>query len=269
MLAKRVASALVFIPVCLLIVIQGGWLFTLTVVALLSVAAWEFWRMFRRGDYLPNGYILVVGVALITLSRIFPRNDVTGLVFTLLVLVAMGSHTLAYEKGATHAGIDFAITVCGLVYVGWLGSYLVLLRFLPDGLNWIILSILGVGFSDMGAYLLGSAFGRHKISTRVSPGKSLEGYLGGILCAVGFGAIYGALVEPSAFTITPLIGALLCLVVSVVAIMGDLGESLLKRQFGIKDSSNIIPGHGGILDRIDTWLWAGAISYYLIIWFWS
>jgi len=268
MLAKRITSSLVFIPLCLLIVIIGGWPFTVWAAAILCVAAWEFWRMFTQGQNSPNAYVIIGGVALLSLARVFPEKDLTGFCLSLMVLCAMGAHTLAYEKGAAHTAIDFAITVSGLIYVGWLGSYLILLRFLPDGLYWIILSILGVGFSDMGAYLIGSAIGRHKISVRVSPGKSLEGYLGGVICAVVFGVIFGLAVEPSSQSITPLIGAILCLVVSVVAILGDMGESMLKRQFNLKDSSNLIPGHGGILDRIDTWLWAGAISYYLILWFW-
>jgi len=268
MLAKRVASALVFIPVCLMIVILGGWLFTVSATLILCVAAWEFWRMFTQGQNSPNAYILIGGVGMLSLARAFPTHDLVGFVLSFFVLCAMGIHTLAYEKGANHTATDFAITVSGLIYVGWLGSYLILLRFLPDGLYWIILSILGVGFSDMGAYLIGSTIGKHKISARVSPGKSLEGYLGGVVCAVMFGAIFGLLVEPYSPSITPLIGAILCLVVSVVAIMGDMGESMLKRQFNLKDSSNLIPGHGGILDRIDTWLWAGAISYHIILWFW-
>lgn len=268
MLAKRIASALVFIPLCLLVVLVGGWLFAITVAAILCIAAWEFWRMFARGQNSPNAYILIGGVGLMALSRSSPENNLTGFLLSLLVLCAMAVHTLAYEKGDDHTATDFAITVSGLMYVGWLGGYLILLRLLPDGLYWIILSILGVGFSDMGAYLIGSVIGKHKISVRVSPGKSLEGYLGGVICAVLFGVVFGLAVQPLAPSITPLIGATLCLVVSLVAIIGDMGESMLKRQFGLKDSSNLIPGHGGVLDRIDTWLWAGAISYYLILWFW-
>jgi phosphatidate cytidylyltransferase len=133
---------------------------------------------------------------------------------------------------------------------------------------WIILAILGVGISDVGAYLIGSAFGRHKISVKVSPSKSIEGFLGGILFAGVFGFIFGTLVHPFSNQINGINGLLLTSIVSIFALLGDLGESMLKRQFNLKDSSNLIPGHGGILDRVDTWLWAGVISFYLITWFW-
>ena len=82
------------------------------------------------------------------------------------------------------------------------------------------------------------------------------------------GYLFGALIHPLASPINAINGLLLTSIVSILALLGDLGESMLKRQFNLKDSSHLIPGHGGILDRVDTWLWAGVISYYLITWFW-
>ncbi len=268
MLNKRIISAAIFIPACLIIVIAGGWLFVLAVCALLGVAAWEFWNMFRAGKFSPSPIVLIPGVILLALSKVVYAYDFRSLVFSALILIAMAIHTFEYEKGSDTAGIDLCITIGGLAYVGWLGSYLILLRSLPDGLYWIILSILGVGISDIGAYFVGSMFGHHKISTRVSPKKSLEGYIGGILFAALFGCLFGYFVHPYAIRITFINGLILGIIVSLVALLGDLGESMLKRQFNLKDSSHIIPGHGGILDRIDTWLWAAVISFYLISWFW-
>ena len=268
MLSKRILSAAVFIPACLLIVIAGGWVFILAAAFILGVGAWEFWHMFNEAQYSPNGTILIIGTVCLTLSKVLPGIDLTAFIFSCLVLISMAYHTIAYERGVTTAGFDLCFTLGGLIYVGWLGSYVVALRFLPEGLYWIILAILGVGISDVGAYFIGSMVGRHKISVRVSPAKSLEGYLGGILCAGLFGYIFGTLVHPFSAHITAINGLLLTSIVSFLALLGDLGESMLKRQFNLKDSSHLIPGHGGVLDRVDTWLWAGVISYYLITVLW-
>jgi phosphatidate cytidylyltransferase len=268
MLAKRTFSALIFIPACLLVVIAGGWIFLLAAAAILGLGAWEFWRMFKEAKYSPNLIILVAGTMCLALSKVLPGFDLTAIIFSCLVLISMAYHTIAYDKGVTTAGIDLCFTLGGLIYVGWLGSYVVALRFLPEGMYWIILAILGVGISDVGAYLFGSVFGRHKISVKVSPSKSIEGFLGGILCAGLFGYLFGFLIHPISNSISAINGLLLTTIVSIFALLGDLGESMLKRQFNLKDSSNLIPGHGGILDRVDTWLWAGVISYYLITWFW-
>jgi phosphatidate cytidylyltransferase len=267
-LSKRVLSAAIFIPACLLIVIVGGWLFILAVCALLGLAAWEFWHMFQTGRFAPNPYVLIGGVVLIALSKTTLVNDYCSIIFSALVMIAMAVHTINYERGGTTSGIDFCITIAGLVYVGLLGSYLISLRLLPDGLYWIILAILGVGISDIGAYFIGSSFGVHKISTRVSPSKSLEGYLGGVVFAGIFGILFGSLAHPFSSHINATNGLLLNITLALVALPADLGKSMLKRQFNLKDASNLIPGHGGILDRIDTWLWAAAISFYLISWFW-
>ncbi len=268
MLAKRILSAAVFIPACLLIVIAGGWLFILSVSIVLGVAAWEFWHMFRQGNYSPSSFILIGGTMIIVITRAFNKSNLSLMTLSSLIFLAMAYHTFNYEKGATTAGIDFCITVGGLMYVGWLGSYLILLRTLPEGLFWIVLSILGVGCSDIGAFLIGSKLGKHKISKRVSPSKSLEGYLGGVASGALFGLLFGTVVQNYSANINGLNGLIIGMIVSLVALLGDLGESMLKRQFDLKDTSQLIPGHGGILDRIDTWLWAAAISYYMITFFW-
>lgn len=268
MLAKRILSAAIFIPACLLIVIAGGWLFIFSVCIVIGLAAWEFWNMFRQGNYAPSGYILIGGSIVLVIARAFPENDIAPMVLSGLIFLAMAFHTISYEKGVDTAGIDFCITIGGLTYVGWLGSYLILLRALPEGLFWIILSILGIGCSDMGAYFIGSKLGKHKISKRVSPSKSLEGFIGGLVSGTLFGFLFGIFLQNYSVKINGLNGLIIGMIVSLLAPLGDLGKSMLKRQFNLKDTSHLIPGHGGILDRIDTWLWAAAISYYLITFLW-
>jgi phosphatidate cytidylyltransferase len=141
---------------------------------------------------------------------------------------------------------------------------------LPDGLWWSLTVLFAVWLADTGAYLIGSRFGRHKMTPRLSPKKSWEGYLGGILFSVPGTALLACLWPVWAapgLTVTPLRAALIALVLSLLTILGDLGESMIKRQVGVKDSGDLLPGHGGIFDRIDSWLWAAAIGYYLIFWY--
>jgi len=104
------------------------------------------------------------------------------------------------------------------------------------------------------------------MSPRVSPKKSWEGYFGGILFGIVFAALFASLWHLRVPVITPFKGAIIGLVMAVVTPLGDLGESMIKRQFGFKDSSNLLPGHGGVMDRIDSWIWAAVIGYYLVGW---
>ena len=175
----------------------------------------------------------------------------------------------SYERGREEAGTDFAITLSGVLYIGWLGAYLVSVRSLPEGMWWVLLVLPAIWFADAGAYFIGRAFGRHKLSPRLSPKKTWEGYIGGVVVApIGtalLAVLWASLAGPGS-AITPLDGAILGLVLGVVAPLGDLGESMIKRQFGVKDLGKILPGHGGAFDRIDLWLWAAAIGYYIIIW---
>jgi phosphatidate cytidylyltransferase len=155
----------------------------------------------------------------------------------------------------------------GIFYIGWLGAYLISLRELPDGLWWILLVLPSVWLADSGAYFVGRAMGKRKFSPRLSPKKTWEGYIGGVIIGA-LGSILLAfiitMIKPG--VMTPLQGGMMGLILALVTPLGDLGESMVKRQFGIKDSSNIIPGHGGVFDRIDSWLWAGVIGFYVIQW---
>jgi phosphatidate cytidylyltransferase len=159
-----------------------------------------------------------------------------------------------------------------MFYIGWFGAYFISLRNLPEGKWWILVVLPAVWFADTGAYFIGKRFGRHKLSPRLSPKKTWEGYLGGIVVGVILTALFAALWRVGAGPnsgITVLRGALMGLVMGIFPTLGDLGESMIKRQMGVKDSGNILPGHGGAFDRIDSWLWAVVMGYYLIVWLWS
>jgi phosphatidate cytidylyltransferase len=179
-------------------------------------------------------------------------------------------HLVAFERGRDLSGTDFGITIAGVFYIGWLGAYLISLRELQDGLWWVLLVLPAVWLADTGAYFIGKAFGKHRITPRLSPKKTWEGYLGGIPVATLGSALLAYLLyifsgyNPA---ITPIRGAVLGFMLAALTILGDLGESMFKRQVGVKDSSNLLPGHGGVFDRIDSWLWGGVIGYYVIVFF--
>lgn len=265
---RRTFTALVLAAVGLPAIIYGGWFYYLLMAVILVGAAWEYMRLYRAVQYEPNEIVTVGGVLVIATARFFFAEAAIP-VFVLSVLLAMTVHLFAFERGRDQAALDFAITVSGIVYIGWLGSYLLDLRSLPDGVWWWLLVLPIIWAGDIGAYSIGAAYGKHKMTPRLSPKKSWEGYFAGVFTSLIVGAFFAYAFsslgpQPLRDLINPLQGGLLGLVIGVLAPLGDLGESMLKRQGGLKDSSNIFPGHGGFLDRIDSWIWAAAIGYFTI-----
>lgn len=244
---------------------------TTLVAIFMGLAAWEYVSLFRLGGLQPARLLVVGGTLSLVLGRMINGFDSAPWIITLLILLVMTYHLVAYERGRDQAGTDFSVSIAGILYIGWLGAYFISLRSLPEGMWWVLVVLAGVMFADSGAYFIGKGFGRHLLSPRLSPKKTWEGYFGGIVVGVILTTLLAALihqaVEPES-AITPLRGALVGLVMGVIPTLGDLGESLIKRQMGVKDSGNILPGHGGAFDRVDSWLWAVAIGYYMVIWLW-
>ena len=265
---RRTFTALVLAAVGLPAIIYGGLFYFLLMAVFLIGAAWEYVRLFRAVQFEPSEIVTVGGVLVIATARFF-LVDAAIPAFVLLVLLAMTVHLFAFERGRDQAALDFGVTVAGIVYVGWLGSYLIDLRSLPDGVWWWLLVLPIVWAGDTGAYSIGAVYGKHKMTPRLSPKKSWEGYFAGLFTSVLIGAFFAYAFssigpQPLHGLIDPLQGGLLGLVIGGLAPLGDLGESMLKRQGGLKDSSSIFPGHGGFLDRIDSWIWGAAIGYFMI-----
>ena len=266
---RRTITALGLAAIGLPAIIFGGVLYYLLMGTFVIGAAWEYVHLFRAAKFQPQMHITVGGVAIITIMRtFFPQYALP--VFEATILVALAYHLFDYERGRDQAALDFSVTVTALVYIGWIGSYLFDLRNLPEGGWWFMLVMFCVWFGDTGAYSIGRAYGKHKMAPRLSPKKSWEGYaasvftgmLAGMFFVYAFTA-YGNLTGDIAIWQ----GAILGLILGALPPLGDLGESMIKRQSGIKDSSDIIPGHGGFFDRIDSWLWGAVIGYYFLIWF--
>jgi phosphatidate cytidylyltransferase len=268
MLAQRLIVTILLVPVGIFVIAAGGWLLAIVLMAILGYGGWEYWRIYKQGGYNPSAPVLITGVTGLVLARQLFQFNGSDVILAALVLLAMGIQVFRFEKGSTTSAIDFNITLGGILYLGWLGSYLVSLRNLPNGLWWFLLVLPAVWFADGTAYFVGSHFGRHKMSPRVSPNKSWEGYIGGVIGGALLTMLLAGLWQIRAAEITPVKGLVLGLILAVISPLGDLGESMLKRGFGIKDSSHLLPGHGGVMDRIDSWLWSAVIGYYLIIFLW-
>ncbi len=269
MLVKRTLVSLVLLPIGLVVIYLGGWWYAGVIAAILGLAAWEYVRLYRAAGLQPANLLVIPGVVLLALARALSGFEGADWMVSLAVLAAMTYHLVNYERGRDRAATDFTATLGGIFYLGWIGAYLISLRELPEGLWWVLLALPVVWLADSGAYLVGQSLGRHKMTRRISPKKSWEGYLSGIVFAIVGGALLAlAWVSLGAdqSVITPLRGAVLGAIIGTVAILGDLGVSMIKRQVGIKDSGNLLPGHGGAFDRIDTWIWAAVVGYYIILW---
>jgi phosphatidate cytidylyltransferase len=272
MLVKRLLVTIILLPVGMAAILAGGWYLTALVAIFMGLAAWEYVNLFRTGGLKPAGVVVIGGTLLLLIGRNINGFESAPWMINLLILLGMTSHLIAYERGRDQAGTDFTVTIAGMFYIGWFGAYFISLRNLPEGKWWILVVLPAVWFADAGAYFIGKRFGRHKLSPRLSPKKTWEGYLGGIVVGVILTALFAAIWRVGAGPnsgITALRGALMGLVMGIFPTLGDLGESMIKRQMGVKDSGNILPGHGGAFDRIDSWLWAVVMGYYLIVWLWS
>ena len=267
---RRTFTAIVLAAIGLPGIIYGGVFYFILITIFLVGSAWEYTRLYRAVQYEPNEIVTVGGVLAIATARVF-FVEFTMLLFAALILLAMTVHLIAFERGRQQAALDFCVTVAGIVYLGWLGSYLLDLRNHFENLGgwWLMIVLPIVWAGDTGAYSIGAAYGKHKMTPRLSPKKSWEGFFAGVFTSVIVGAFFAYAFsslgpQPLAGLIDPFQGALLGFVIGTVAPLGDLGESMLKRQSGLKDSSNIFPGHGGFLDRIDSWIWGAVIGYFLI-----
>jgi phosphatidate cytidylyltransferase len=273
MLLQRFLVGILFLPIGIAAVIVGGFPFYALIAFILALAAWEYAAMFKAGGFKPSTILVVAGVLLVVISRAYDGFESAPFVISLFALTGMGYHLMAYERGSTQAGTDYTVTVAGIIYIGWLGAYIISLRDLQQGAWWLLIVLPLLWITDIAAYFIGSRLGRHKLSVRLSPKKTWEGYLGGVAAAAGAGLLFGLIIpilNPSILFLSPLRGAFLGLIIAATSLLGDLGESMFKRQFGFKDSGKLLPGHGGIFDRIDSWLWGAVVGYYtILVFFWA
>ncbi len=266
MLRQRVLVAAILLPAGLWVIVGGGWLFAGLVALLLTLAAREFGSLFRRAGFRPSGIVLLAGVGGLVVARQAWGLAGAAELLAGIALAAMTWHLVDYERGAERSGTDFGLTLGGVAYLGGVGGFLISLRNLSDGLGWLLISLMSVWIADSAAYFVGTAWGRHKMAPRLSPKKSWEGYLSGVAAGglAGLGLAW-LLAERWAVggSISPVAGGIAGLVLAAATPLGDLGISMIKREMRVKDTGSLLPGHGGALDRVDSWLWAGALGYLL------
>jgi phosphatidate cytidylyltransferase len=222
-----------------------------------AVAVWELTRAVRHGGADPPLLPLVAGGLLMAGLAWYEGPDALSIGLLVTVLAAM-----VWRLADGPAGYQRDITAATLVavYVPFLGSFAALLAEPDDGAKRVIVTLAAVVLSDTGGYIAGIFFGRHPMAPSISPKKSWEG-LAGSLVATATG---GALLLYFLFDVAPWWGAVFGLAISIVAVLGDLAESMLKRDLGIKDMSNLLPGHGGVMDRLDSILFAVPTAYLLL-----
>lgn len=253
-LGQRALSAAVFVPAVLALTWLGGAALIAMVAAIVGRGAWEFYRMAEAGGHRPDAH-LGVFLALGTVAWVAWRGE-KGLapLLILILLIGLGA---ALRHGVEGYGANALMTVGGVFYVGLLGSAPLLIeRVSADGGVLMVLLFASIWLTDAGAYLCGSRWGVRRLIPRISPGKTVVGFAAGCVAGLAPVALHGLVpgLGPAR-----LLGLLV--LVSVGGQVGDVVESALKRYAGVKDAPGLIPGHGGILDRFDSYLFAFPLAY--------
>ncbi len=292
-LTRRIAFGVIAAPVAIAILLYGGWPLAALLAVVSALGAWEFFRIARASGLTPLddvGTAIAGLIPLLVHARFLGLYDPSGRLgpLSLIVLVLLALLALAiWMRGVTAKPLSaVAATAFGVAYTGGMLSFGYGIRnhdyastpallslggrtySLATGGLLLLLPVFIPWASDIGAYAAGRTMGKHKLIPSVSPGKTVEGAVGGLLASMLVAAVYTRYVlHPAAhltFRIPPAGVFAFGAIVSVAAQVGDLAESLLKREAGVKDSSHIIPGHGGILDRFDSLLFVLPVSYVLL-----
>ncbi len=259
---KRWITCLIGLPFLILLIMKGGpLLFTAFTGILCVVALREYFHMVfaasRRSlfDIVPVlGYI--TGIAILSAAY---HHSFQGMMGFLTANIILCGFITVFRFPSDPLILEALFKqFLGITYIPLLISCLTLIRNSPEGILWIFFLLLMVAANDTGAYYAGSWFGKHKLCPNVSPGKTVEGFMGGLGALILFGSIFKAFIFPACSW-----GVMLFLffLVGIVGPTGDLFESVLKRSYEVKDSGNLLPGHGGILDRIDALMFAAPVVY--------
>jgi len=263
-LTMRLLTAAAGVPVAIVCSLVGGYPFLLAINLVIGLGLFEFYRMLESKGIKPYKTVGVVSGLVVAWYVYFQGGFFSSLFITLVLLTIMVLEL--FRRDGEFAVFHISSTIFGVFYVGWLGSHIILLRQLGEGFPgndrgglFVILAFALAWGADTGAYFIGHALGRRKLMPRVSPSKTVEGAVGGVLVAA-FVAVLARL------TFAPFLSwfdvAVLGTVAPVVATLGDLVESLMKRDVRIKDTSRALPGHGGMLDRFDSVLFVAPFVYY-------
>ncbi len=264
-LLTRILVSIIGIPIVLAAISFGQWFFVVLVTVIAFVGLFELFQIMQKHGYRPHqllGYAGLFGII------IFTFYQKPNLIIITLFLISLVSLILEMLQLHDSPMINVAITVFGIVYVGWALATLIGLResqIFPEysSVGHLVIALfVGVWICDTVAYFFGSKFGKHRLYERVSPKKSIEGAIAGFIGVILF---YFVIVQSNLIPeMTWQMAFVLAIVVGIFGQIGDLVESWLKRTVQIKDSSAIIPGHGGVLDRFDSMLFVAPLTYIAI-----
>ncbi len=263
MISRRFVTGII-LSIYSLTAIFIEWLYVLTVVILISLGLYEFFTLIeKKGIPMYKYFGTVIGI-IIPLSTYFRFELTKGWELLFLSLALIGLFILQFSRREnTNAVLAISTTMFGVLYIAWFFTFMIKLRIMPYGMALVGCLLLVTKGADIGAFLLGVKWGRHSLIPRISPNKTVEGTLGGI----AFG-ILGALASKSFLPDLPVFSwvnmIFLGISLSVLGLLGDLSESLIKRDCEAKDSGNLFPGMGGILDVIDSLLFTAPAFYFYI-----
>ncbi len=260
---RTITSILVTALVALVVFFSPNWVFTLLASVMIGVALKEFFTLAEKKSIVVYKYF-GVSIGVLIPIIIYFQKGLEGY-FTLepfiIVIACLFIFVLQFtRRDSSQALASIAVTLFGLLYIAWLFSFFVKLKFMPQGALLVSFVVLVTKMGDIGAYLIGSSIGKHGLIPRISPHKTVEGTMGGLAFSV-FSAVLSKFYLPS-FPLGHLI--VLGFLLGVLAQVGDLAESLLKRDCGVKDSGAILSGFGGMLDLMDSLIFTAPIFYFYV-----
>lgn len=261
MLYKRVLSAIVGIPIVLAAVHFGGIWYALLLLVVVNLGVFEYYRLFQSKSYNLPLFFGFIGVTCF-IAVIFFQQAV--LVYPLIIIIFAVLYMHALLNMDRFSISEAALLLWGIIYLGGLGGFMLMLRMLPDGAFYTYLLFFSVWLHDTLAYFIGTKWGVRKFAPLISPNKSVEGSMAGILGLTSI-MFSTSILAPTFLPLAAMQALFLGLGIAVFAQLGDLLESALKRQLEVKDSGALIPGHGGILDRFDSLLFTAPFVYYFFL----
>lgn len=252
MLKQRVITAAILLPVIMLaLFIQPVWLWRILVTGFIAIAWWEWVRLSQVQR--KTSYIIFSTVILLALMIVFAGSGflLGAVIFSILLWLV----TIVCCYAMSEKMNQIILPQTKLLFGSWVLAFtwwaLIWLREQGNGPFWVLSFLMIIWLADTGAYFAGKRFGKYKLAPKISPGKTIEGLLGGVVCVVVYSLIMLTVFRES-IQVSGFVLVMLSVVISIVSVGGDLFESWLKRHARIKDSSQILPGHGGVLDRIDS-----------------
>lgn len=257
--SKRLATGLVIGLTSLFAIMQGGIWLALLVSIVVFYASKEYTIILRHKGFFPSLKIILASSLIFASLAYFNKFDLIPLAFTLSAMMAL---MWVLFRGRQPYIANVATTVFGFLYCGWFPLHLLFLRNLPEGLGYTVLLFFGVLVTDTFCYVFGSRYGKHKLAAVISPNKTIEGAIGGTAMCMVFTIAIGLPIGLPWYHIL-----ILGLLIAAFAQIGDLCESMIKRDAGVKDSSNVLPGHGGFLDRTDSYILTIPVVYYYLEYF--